>query len=415
MEWNDTLEVIPNGVQTESKMPNRHVEGVYPKYIVSGHGAWVTDENGEEYVDFPCSLGANLLGHAYPSVVQAVKDQLLQGTLFSLPHPSETLLAQKLRDLIPCAEMTRFVKTGSEADTAAVRIARAYTKRNTILCCGYHGWHDWYNLTTPRHAGVLPTKGQKPSVIQFKYNDYEAFKKLLIANRKTCAAVIMEPYILAMPEDNFLEKVKTLCDRYNTLLIFDEVITGFRTPGLSAQKHYGITPDMCTIGKALGNGIAVGAVCGRKDIMSVLKDDCFVSSTFGGELLGIAAALAVLEVLTTEPVVKNIWNAGTRLTEVFRSAADGLDGVECIGLPCRTFFNFPTEAHKSLFWQAALRTKVFFGYAQFTNYSHGQIEMDQAFEAIKKGIYIVRKYWDDPEKGLQGEVAQATHRMISVK
>ncbi len=232
MNWEKTLSLIPDGVQTLSKMPSKHVDDVYPKYITKGQGAMVWGSDGKEYVDYPCGLGAILLGHNYPATTQAIKDQMTKGLLFSLPNELETELAAKICDKIPSAEMVRFLKTGSEACSAAVKIARAYTGRNSIVCCGYHGWHDWYNWTTTKNRGV-----PKQNVRQATYNDIESFK----ITDKT-AAVIMEPYILDEPKPDFLNQVRKLCKKNGALLIFDEVVTGFRTKKWSAQLIMTLSP-----------------------------------------------------------------------------------------------------------------------------------------------------------------------------
>lgn len=406
-DWIKTCNLIPDGVQTLSKMPSKHVEGVYPTYIDRAKGPYIYCGD-KRYIDYPLGLGSIILGHADDDVNQAVKEQLDKGTIFSLPNYAETLLAEKICNLIPCAEMVRFLKTGSEACSAAVKIARAYTGRKKILCCGYHGWHDWYNATTPKNRGTHST-----SVKQFKYNDAEGLKKLM---SDKVAAVIMEPYVLDEPKGAFLKTVQKLCKDNKALLIFDEVITGFRTLGFSAQKLFEITPDLTCLGKAMGNGMPISAVCGKKDIMQVLENDCFVSSTFGGELASIAAALATLDVVERENVPRHIELMGSRLKEGFNQLASHLnlsDHIKCIGYPCRTFFKFPTETHKSLFWQECLGRGVFFGYAQFISYAHKMPELDTTVEVMGEALRLARKYWDKPEEYLQGKPAEETFRLVA--
>lgn len=402
MDWQKTCKFVPDGVQTLSKMPSKHVEGVYPKYIVRGDGATVWGSDGKEYIDYPCGLGAILLGHNYPATVSAVQEQAVKGFLFSLPNYLETELAEKICDKIPSAEMCRFLKTGSEACSAAVKIARAYTGRNQIICCGYHGWHDWYNYTTTKNKGV-----PKQSVKQAKYNEIETFK----VTDKT-AAVIMEPYVLEEPEHDFLNQVRKKCRKNGAVLIFDEVVTGFRTLKGSAQSYFDVIPDMTCLGKALGNGLPIGVVCGRKELMKVLEDDCFVSSTFGGELLSIASALATINVIDVMGVIEYIWQKGEILKGAFNDYTQGLDGVECIGLPPRTYFKFPSSAHLGLFWQECIKMGVLFGYAQFVSFSHKQYEIDKTLAAMHKGVKMLKKYWEDPMKFLSGQPPQETFRLI---
>jgi glutamate-1-semialdehyde aminotransferase len=393
-------------------MPSKYVEGVYPKYIDRGDGAYIyAGERG--YIDYPLGLGAVLLGHNIKEVNMAVLGQLTRGNIFPLPHPLETVLAEKIRDLIPCAEKVRFLRTGSEACSASVRIARAYTKRQKVICCGYHGWHDWYNQTTTKALGT-PKDGL---VTQLKYNDYEAFAKHFADNKNEIACIIMEPYVYDAPKDEFLKRVAKLCRINETLLIFDEVVTGFRTKGYSAQKMFGIKPDLSCFGKAMANGLPISCVCGSAKVMDVLEGDCFVSSTFGGELTAISAALATIKFMEENGVLHHIWSMGDILKNQFNVMAKqyGMHGCECIGYPCRTFFKFPSAQMKSLFWQECLRRGVFFGYAQFVSFSHQRDEIDKTIAAMREAFKIVRKYKDNPSDALDGKSAEETLRLVEEK
>ncbi len=408
MSWQNTLELIPDGAQTMSKMPCRYVEGVYPEYIESGDGPLIYGSNNEEYIDYTCSLGAILLGHNISAINRAVMERMQKGVLFGLPHRLETELAEKINSLIPSAEMMRFLKTGSEACQAAIRIARAITGREKIIVCGYHGWHEWFNWTTPDNKGCTPQ-----NVAKAIYNDIDSFAQYF--DGEIPAAVILEPYIYDEPKDNFLIKLRNLCNEHHTLLIFDEIVTGFRTPDYSAQTYFGVEPDLTCLGKALGNGLPIAAIAGKKEYMKVLQDGCFVSSTWGGELIGITVALKVLDILENEGVIEHIWRMGDQFINEFRRIAEGLVGVGIRGYPCRTFFDFPTEAHKSLFWQECLLRGVFFGYAQFINFAHKQQEIDKTVDVMNQAMKMVRTYWEEPEKGLKGKIAQATLRMRATK
>ena len=304
--WLRTLEVCPDGVQTLSKMPSKHVDGFYPKYITKGDGAYVWGDNDKKYIDYPCGLGAILLGYNNPDVNRAIIDQLNKGVLFSLPNYLETELAEKIVDIVPSAEQVRFLKTGSEATSAAVRIARAYTGKEGIICVGYHGWHDWYCSTTSKNKGV-----PEQYVMQCKYNDIEAMIEVFDTQDTSTvgiAAVIMEPYVLEEPKQEYLRKVRKLCNRHKAVLIYDEVVTGFRTLEWTAQKYFDITPDLTCLGKAMANGLPISCVCGKRELMRELQGDCFVSSTFGGELLSIAAALATIKIVEEQGVIRQIWD-----------------------------------------------------------------------------------------------------------
>lgn len=393
-------------------MPNKFVEGQYPIYLERGEGSVVYDSFDNNYIDFPCGLGAILLGYSYPEVDEAVIEQLSQGILFTLPSYLETELAIKLNKLIPCAEQVRFLKTGSEACSAAVKIARAYTNREKVVVCGYHGWHDWFTISTPKKKGI--PKSYADLILKGEYNDLDSFEYHIKHNDIAC--VILEPYIYEAPKDDFLKKLIKLAHKYGTLVIFDEVVTGFRTVGYSAQKMFNATPDLACFGKAMANGLPIGVVCGRRDVMKELEGDCFVSSTFGGELLSITAAIATINELETENCIDAIWSVGAVLKEGYNHIAKDLQiETSCIGFPNRTMFLFPTGNHKSLFWQECINRGVLFGYAQFINYSHSFEQMDYVLEVIKDALTVVKKYWENPLKGLRGLPAKEVFRTIATR
>jgi glutamate-1-semialdehyde 2,1-aminomutase len=310
-------------------MPSKFVEGVYPIYLEWGKGAYVGDSNSR-FIDYTAGLGAILLGHAYPQVNEAVSKRLRSGNLFVCPSQLETTLAEKMKELIPCAEMSRFLKTGSEATSAAVKIARSFTKREHIAICGYHGWHDWFTVSTPKNKGI--PKCYADLVHKFEFNNLQSLKD--ITDKYELAAVIMEPCIFDEPKDNFLGKVRSLAHGTGALLIFDEVVTGFRTLGYSAQKMFKVTPDLATFGKDMANGIPISVVCGKKKYMKELEGDCFVSSTFGGDLLGIVGALETINVMQHESVLEDIWYYGQYLKDGYNEIARSLDiETECKGYP----------------------------------------------------------------------------------
>ena len=416
MSWEETCKYIPDGVQTISKMPSKHVNGVYPKYIDRAEGAYVYCGD-KKYIDYPLGLGAVVLGHANDYVNRAVIDQLQKGTVYSLPNEKETILARKICDLIPSAEKVRFLKTGSEATSAAVKIARAYTRRNKILCCGYHGWHNWFSVVNDKKDGIPKTI--QTLISKFKYNDIDDLRKQF-GSKENCkiAAVIMEPYVLEEPNTNFLDDVRNLCTEYGALLIFDEVVTAFRTKKWSAQAYFNVIPDLTCIGKAMANGLPISCVCGRSKYMNVLQGDCFVSSTFGGELASISAAIATIEYMESHNVIDQIWKMGERLSGLFRTITDSMglsDKVKMIGLPPRTYFIFPTMEHKALFWQECLNRGVLLGYAQFISYAHNLDVIDKTIQAMRGAMKMVRKYWDNPSDALKGEVPEETFRLPESK
>jgi len=407
-DFKKSAKLIPLGVQTLSKMPNKFVEGSYPIYLEWGKGAYVGDRESR-FIDYPLGLGAILLGHGYTPVADKVSERLYKGNLFICPSILETQLAEKMKELIPCAEMSRFLKTGSEATSAAIKIARSYTRREHIAVCGYHGWHDWFTVSTPKNKGI--PKHYATLIHKFEFNNLQSLKD--ITDKYKLAAVIMEPCIFVEPENKFLGAVKALAHKNGALLIFDEVVTGFRTLGYSAQKYFKVTPDLATFGKDMANGIPISVVCGKRKFMKELEGDCFVSSTFGGDLLGIVGALETIKVLEDEHVIEDIWYHGQYLKDGYNEIAQSL-GVdsECQGYPCRTFFTFPSGVHKSLFWQECIQRGVFFGWANFISFSHREREILYTLEVVKEALKVVKTNWKNPIKALKGKPAAEVFRTI---
>ena len=318
------LQTIPLASQTFSKSVLQTVEGAAPLFLERGEGCRVWDVDGNSYIDYVLGLLPVVLGYGDPAVDAALRAQLDNGISFSLSTELEIRLAEELVRLIPCAEMVRFGKNGSDATTAAIRLARAHTGRDKVAVCGYHGWHDWYIATTARDLGV--PRAVRDLSVSFAFNDAEALAALLAAEPGAFAAVILEPAGLDDPAAGFLEAVLALCDRFGVVLVFDEIVTGYRLALGGAQAHYGVTPDLASFGKALGNGMPISAIVGRRDIMRRMED-IFFSGTFGGETLSIAAALATLAVLEAEDAPARFARCGVRLREGARTifADAGLD------------------------------------------------------------------------------------------
>ncbi|MFQ5890827.1 MAG: aminotransferase class III-fold pyridoxal phosphate-dependent enzyme, partial [Gemmatimonadota bacterium] len=325
-EWLTRSEkVVPGGAQTYSKSWRQHIRGVSPVFLERGDGARVWDVDGNEYVDLIQGLLPNILGYAHPDVDRAAHDQARRGHSFSLPHPVEVELAERLVRLIPCAEMVRFGKNGSDATTAAVRVARAFTGRERIAVCGYHGWHDWYIGTTSRSLGV--PRSVAALTHPFPYDDLETLDRLLASHAGEFAAVIMEPVNFAWPSDGYLEGVKEVVHSHGALLIFDEICTGFRLGPGGAQELFGVTPDLAAFGKAMGNGYPISCLAGRRDVMRIL-DEVFVSFTFAGNASAMAASLTVLDILEHTDALDRMRHAGQRLADGTRmlAAEAGLEG-----------------------------------------------------------------------------------------
>ncbi|HEV7928643.1 MAG TPA: aminotransferase class III-fold pyridoxal phosphate-dependent enzyme, partial [Nitrosospira sp.] len=306
------LRTIPLGSQTFSKSKTQYPYGVSPYFIQKGRGSHVWDVDGNEYVDFISSLASITLGYNDPDVTAAVRAQLDEGVIFSLPHPIEVQAAEKIAELVPCAEMVRFGKNGSDATAGAIRLARAYTGRDHVAVCGYHGWQDWYIGSTARNRGV--PQATRDMTHSFAYNDLDSLHRIFKKYHGRIAAVMLEPMNVAAPHEGLLHGIQELCRKNGALLIFDETITGFRYATGGAQEYFGITPDLATFGKGLANGYPLSAVAGRADVMCLLEE-VFFSFTFGGETLSLAAAVATMKKLQTEPVIATLASQGQKIIE----------------------------------------------------------------------------------------------------
>jgi glutamate-1-semialdehyde 2,1-aminomutase len=384
------LRTIPLGSQTFSKSKTQLPYGVSPFFVDRADGAKFWDVDGNEFLDFTNALAAVTLGYRDPDVDGAVKAQMENGVTFSLPHKLEMEVAELLVDLIPCAEKVRFAKTGSDATSGAIRVARAYTGRERIAVCGYHGWQDWYIGSTTRDLGV--PKAVKALTHPFIYNNADSLKQIFDVYPNEFAAVILEPLSSAFPENGFLEKVRALASEHGALLIFDETVTGFRVSMGGAQELFGVTPDLATFGKGIANGYPLSALVGKTEYMDIVEK-IFFSGTFGGESLSLAAAKAVLNKLRTEPVLLTLKARGERLLAgVSQLIADLAmpDLLSVCGHPSWSFLVFkdaPTctswEA-KTFFMQEMFKRGVFTIGAQTLSYAHTDAHISQLLAAYKE-------------------------------
>jgi len=395
--------VIPLASQTFSKSYLQYIKGQAPLFAARAKGCRIWDVDGNEYVDFINGLLPVILGYQYKAVDDAIKNQLKKGIIFSLSSPLEYELAQLLIKHIPCAEMARFGKNGSDVTTGAVRLARAVTGRDSIAVCGYHGWHDWYIGSTTRNLGV-PESTQKMTH-KFEYNNIKSLEKIFSKNKNKIAAVIMEPMNYYEPENNFLQKVKELTHKNGALLIFDEVITGFRWSLGGAQKYFNVIPDLACFGKSMANGMPISALVGKRKYMKVI-DDIFYSFTNGGECLSIAAAIATIKEMEKKKVIKNIWQKGEYLinktNKIIKS--NGLEDVLKIkGKPCWSLvFTYPTNGYTDLEIKSYLQQEIlqagFLWYGQHNmSFSHSQKDIDSLIKAYKK-IFAKLKQLLDSKK-----------------
>jgi len=306
------LKHIPLGTQTFSKSITQLPRGAAPFYASRAEGSRLWDVDGSEYLDFVNALCAVSLGYKDPDVDAAVQAQVENGASFTLPHEIEIIVAEKLCEMVPCAEKVRFGKNGSDATSGAVRLARAFTGRDHIAACGYHGWQDWFIGSTSRNLGV--PQAVRDLTHTFTYNDLESLAALFREWPGEFAGVIMEPMNVTEPEPGFLEGVQDLCREHGAVFILDEMITGFRFAKGGAQELFGVTPDLATFGKGLANGYPLSAIAGRSDIMA-LMEDVFFSFTMGSEALSLAAAAAALNKVAQEPVTETLGEVGAFLVD----------------------------------------------------------------------------------------------------
>lgn len=389
--------VIPLGCHTYSKGTMQWSVGATPLYLESGKGCEVIDIDGNRYIDYGMALGPFILGYSYPEINEAIKAQLEKGTMFTLSSSIEADAAQAIIDVVPCAEMVRFGKNGSDATSAAVKIARAYTGKEKVIICGYHGWQDWYIASTERDAGIPKSYGDL--LLSAKYNDFDYLKKLIEEHHEEIACLIMEPVGAVKPENNFLEKVREICTQYGIILIFDELFTGFRWSIGGAQKYFGVTPDLACFGKAIANGMPVSAVCGKREYMDIM-DKVFFSGTYLAETLSLAAIIKNIEILKTESVYEHIETEGQYLIDKFRElvAKHQLEEtLSIIGYPYKSVVNFAeSELYtsndlKAFFQQeCAQRGVLFIGY-HLVSKSHTHQHIDYTLEVYDEIMTMLKE------------------------
>jgi glutamate-1-semialdehyde aminotransferase len=403
--WDNALRLIPRGTQTMSKCPDQFVDGVYPKFIKSGKGAYLYDLNGKKYLDYMCALGPIILGYNHKRTNKAIKKQLKNGIIFSWPTLLEQELAQLINEVVPCAEQVRFAKNGADVNLAAVRIARSYTGKEKILKPknGYHGWGDWHAITM-NPVGIPSCL--KELIDEFEYNNLDSLEVLLKKN--DVAAVVLEPQSLTIPEPGFLQGVRDLCDKYKAILIFDEIVSGFRWNLGGAQKHFGVTPDLCCLGKAIANGMPLAAIAGKKHIMNEMNK-LFFSMTFGGECLSLAAAIETIKELKTKDY-NYIWELGNMLDEGIKNTAKkyNLDIIFTGSAP-RHNLSFNSETYpdidglKALFYQEMVKQGILFPNVIYIQFSHTKKDIQKTIEAADKTFKFISENLNNIDAVLEGK------------
>jgi glutamate-1-semialdehyde aminotransferase len=395
--------LVPGGVLGARK-PSDFIEGEYPIFLEYGKGSRLTDVDGNEYIDFLCGYGPIILGYREEEVDEAVIRQIRdKGFCFTLTQRYQNQLAKKLSELVPCSEMTIFLKTGSDATTASIRIARAYTNRIKVMRCGYHGWHDW----CVEMKGGIPEKFYE-DVYEFRYNNLNQLEDLMARYGDQTAAIIMTPFghhihqRMEEPKPGFLEGVREIATKYGAVLVFDEVRTCFRLRMGGAQELYGVTPDLTVLGKGMANGYAISVVTGKAEVMMAAAQKLFISSTFFPNSDGYVAALKTIEILERDNVLDKIWEKGGRFLKKVQDIINKYAvGAELSGVAPMFFITFKRDeantqkARRDDFYTQLIRRGIFFTphHHGYICYRHTEQDLDITAKAIDEALaYVNGKY-----------------------
>ena len=403
--YEEACGLVPGGVLGARK-PADFIAGEYPIFLESGKGCRLTDVDGNEFIDFLCGYGPIILGYRESEVDEAVYKQITEkGFCFSLTQKYQNDLAKKIAELVPCAEMSIFLKTGSDATTASIRIARAHTNKLKIMRCGYHGWHDW----CVEMKGGIPKKFYE-DVFEFQYNNLTQLEELMAVHGNETAAIIMTPFghpnhqKMQIPQPGFLEGVRDLADKYRAVLIYDEIRTGFRLSLGGAQALYGVHPDISILGKAIANGYPISVVTGKKDVMMAAAEKLFISSTFFPNSEAFIAALKTIEILERDNVLANIWEKGKWFMEKIQETLNKHDvGAELTGIPPMFYITFKKDESGSYkgkrkdFYTQMIRKRIFFTpyHHAYISYRHTEEDLNLALTAIDESLEFVKQKYQN--------------------
>ena len=404
--WKRALKVIPTGNMLLSKNPDRFLPGKWPTYYKKAKDCFIWGVDGKKYTDL-CTMGfgTNILGYSNSKVDKIVHNFIDKGNMSTLNAPEEVYLAEELIQLHPWFKMVRFARTGGEANSIAIRIARASSGKDGVAICGYHGWHDWYLSSNIQNKKNLDThlikrlqtdgvpKSLKNTVFPFQYNDFDSLKK--IVDKNTIGTIKMEVYRNIEPKNNFLKKVRELADKKNIILIFDECTSGFRKSYGGLHKIYNVKPDMAIFGKALGNGYAISAVLGKKEIMECVQNT-FISSTFWTERIGSVAGLETLKVMKDTESWKLIDKIGKNIKKTWREISKNTNvTIEISGLNSLAQFKIISKnsnIFKTFITQEMLKKNILASDTVYVSIKHSDTVLEQYYENLEKIFKTISKY-----------------------
>ena len=420
--------LIPGGAHTYAKGDDQFPEAA-PGFIARGSGCHVWDVDGNEYIEYGMGLRAVTLGHGFEPVTRAVAEQLSGGTNFSRPAPIEVECAEELLALYPQADMVKFCKDGSMAVDGAIKLARVHTGRDMVAICGDHPFfstNDWFIGTTDMPGGIPEWVRQQ--TVKFRYNDLASLEALFEQHPQKIACVVMEAARTEEPKEGYLAAVRDCVHRHGAFLVFDEMITGFRWHLHGAQHVYGVTPDLCTVGKALANGFSVSALMGRRELMELGGADhsrervFLLSTTHGAETHGLAAAIATMRFYKTNPVIETIYARGDQLRRGLQKvvAELKLEGhFEVIGRDCNLLFatrdaqRKPSQGFRTLFLQELVKRGVI-APSFVVSFSHSEADIARTIDAAAAALQVYRRALDEGlDQFLEGRPVKPVFRRFA--
>ena len=424
--------IIPGGTQLLSKRSELHLPELWPVYYEKAKGCEIWDLDDNHYIDMSyMGIGSCVLGYADGDVDKAVKKAITKASMTTLNCVEEVELAETLCAIHPWADMARFARTGGESMSIAVRIARAYSGKDLILFCGYHGWHDWYlsaNLANDKalNGHLLPglepkgvPRALKGTAIPFNYNDINGFLELIKRYRKNIAAVVMEPIRNYYPKEKFLETIREITQRLKIVLVFDEVSSGWRLNVGGAHLQFKVYPDIAVFAKALSNGYPMAAIIGRKEIMQVAQET-FISSTYWTERIGPVAALATIKKLKEKKIPQHLIKIGKEIQEGWKKSAKKhnlaivVSGMYPLGFFSFSYYNKPLVL-KTLFTQLMLEKGFLATTAFYASYAHKKEQIKKYLEAVDEAFAFIFKAIKEgePEKYLKGPICHSGFKRLT--